>query len=207
MKYLSMLSIALLLAGCQLAPPPTEEDMQLRQSGSIDAVYSGGSYQEAASITGLNASARHEIILGSYAPGPARGYNAATNSDHYSNPEYGKNVVGGPKASAKDRIIYFAYDSSQIDSRAKAVVDKHVAYLKAHPKTRILLEGHTDSRGSREYNIALGERRAVSVLKQFKALGVKLQQIRVISYGEENPAVRGYNENAYKRNRRVVIQY
>ncbi len=199
MKYLYNLLIMLLLTGCQLAPEDEDEH-------GFNTVYSGGTYQEAAEIGGLNAD-RNEIMLGSYAPGPAYGYNPATNSDHYDNPEYGKDVVGGPKASAKDRIIYFAYDSSQIDARAKAIVNQHATYLKNRPSIRILLEGHTDSRGSREYNIALGERRAISVSKQFKALGVNPRQIRVISYGEENPAVRGYNADAYKRNRRVVIQY
>ncbi len=209
MKYLSMLSLALLLAGCQLVPPSAQnntEDLELATSSGIDGVYSGGSYSEPA---GLNATYTPGSLAsgGSYSPEPAAGYNAASNGDHYDNPNYGQNVVGGPKATAKDRIVYFAYDSSAIDSRAEAVVEEHATYLKAHPEVKILLEGHTDSRGSREYNIALGERRAISVLKRFKALGVPMKQIRVISYGEENPAVQGFTEAAYKRNRRAVIQY
>ncbi len=131
----------------------------------------------------------------------------ASTGDFYNHPNYGQGVVGGPKAVGKDRVIYFAYDSSAIDDRAKSIVKQHAGYLKQHPKTNILLEGHTDSRGSRGYNIALGERRAVSVLKLFKAQGVPMSQIRVISYGEERPAVSGFNEEAYQRNRRAVIKY
>ncbi len=198
MKYLALLALTFTLVACQSTnsnETGTTGDAEAATSSGINGVYAGGSYDPA---TGLN---------GSYQPGAASGYNAASNSDHYSNPNYGKNVVGGPNAQAKDRVIYFSYDSSAIDSRAEAIVQQHAAYLKKHPNTRILLEGHTDSRGSREYNIALGERRAIAVLKRFQALGVPVSQIRIISYGEENPAVSGFSEDAYRRNRRAVIQY
>lgn len=187
MKYLPLLASIVLIAGCQA---PTQQSTlgpgESATNSGINGVYSGGD---------------------GYQPGAASGYNAATNGDYYDNTAYGKNVIGGPTAPAKDRVIYFNFDSSNIDSRAESIVKAHAAYLKSHSKRRILLEGHTDSRGSREYNIALGERRAISVLKRFQALGVPASQIRVISYGEENPAVRGYTESAYKRNRRAVIQY
>lgn len=196
MKYFALLALSLTLVACQSSntkPASTTGSAETATSSGINGVYSGGgSYDPAA---------------GSYDPGAASGYNAATNNDHYSNPNYGKDVIGGPNAKAKDRVIYFGYNSSQIDSRAEAIVQQHAAYLKKNPNTRILLEGHTDSRGSREYNIALGERRAISVLKRFQALGVPVSQIRIISYGEENAAVNGYTEDAYRRNRRAVIQY
>lgn len=110
-------------------------------------------------------------------------------------------------AQAKDRVIYFNYDSSNIDERAQAIVKAHADYLLKNPNSNIILEGHTDERGSREYNIGLGERRATSVLREFVAYGVPANRVRIVSYGEENPAVTGYNEDAYKRNRRAVIQY
>ena len=77
----------------------------------------------------------------------------------------------------------------------------------ANPGTRIRLEGHTDERGTREYNIALGERRAKSVERAMMLRGVAKNQISVISYGEENPVALGSNEDAWAKNRRVVIQY
>lgn len=150
---------------------------------------------------------------GSYTPGSANSpYANATNSnarngDFYNNAQYGQGVVGGPSSPAKDRVIYFSYDSSNIDSRAEAIIRAHSAFLMKNPNVKILLEGHTDSRGSRGYNISLGERRAIAVMRKFLALGVKPAQIRVVSYGEEQPSVNGYNEDAYRRNRRAVIQY
>lgn len=192
MKYLLLIATACIIAGCQSsksvddAATTTVGTSEEASLSGLDGVYSGG---------------------GSYDPGAASGYNAATNANHFDNPNYGKGVVGGPQAPAKDRVIYFSYDSSKIDSRAEPIISANAAYLKQHPSARILLEGHTDSRGSREYNIALGERRAISVLKRFQALGVPASQIRIISYGEENPAVSGYNEDSYRRNRRAVIQY
>lgn len=127
--------------------------------------------------------------------------------DYYQDPNYGVNPQGGPQASSKDRVIYFSYDSSAIDSRARAVLQSHANYLRQNPQAIVILEGHTDERGTRDYNIALGERRAYSVKNQFEALGVRSAQMRVLSYGEERPAVWGSDEQSYARNRRVVIIY
>jgi peptidoglycan-associated lipoprotein len=135
------------------------------------------------------------------------GYGGAGTADHYSNPQYGVNVVGGPQSGDKDRIIYFAFDSSNIDSRSEAVIREHAKYLRAHPQTQVVLEGHTDERGTREYNISLGERRGYSVKERFTAEGVSPQQMRVMSYGEERPAAFGSSEEDYARNRRAVIVY
>ncbi|UJF24417.1 peptidoglycan-associated lipoprotein Pal [Suttonella sp. R2A3] len=125
----------------------------------------------------------------------------------YDDPTYGVNVVGGPAATEKDRVIYFSFDSSSIDNRSHNVIAQHAAYLKNNPQTAVVLEGHTDERGTREYNIGLGERRAYSVKDVFAQNGVNANQMRVLSYGEERPAVWGSDENSYARNRRVVIVY
>lgn len=125
----------------------------------------------------------------------------------YDDPTYGVNVIGGPQATEKDRVIYFSFDSSRLDKRSLNVIREHVKYLRTHPQTKVVLEGHTDERGTREYNIGLGERRAYSVKKVLIGDGVAPNQIRVLSYGEERPAVWGSNEQAYARNRRVVIVY
>ncbi len=142
-----------------------------------------------------------------YNPGKADGYNSATNGNFYDDPNYGKNPVGGPNGPAKDRVIYFGTDSVSIDSRSQKILEAHAKYLKKHSKTKVLFEGHTDSTGSRGYNVALGERRAISVIRLVNRMGVQAKQMRIISYGEENPAVTGFSENSYKRNRRVIIQY
>ena len=146
-------------------------------------------------------------------PGRATAYGNVENNtrasvgDFYEDPAYGVNVVGGPGAQAKDRVIYFAYDSAHLDDRSAAVVREHVQYLRSHPQTRVVLEGHTDERGSREYNVGLGERRAYSVKRLFRQEGVDVAQMRVLSYGEERPAAFCSNETCYAKNRRVVIIY
>lgn len=127
--------------------------------------------------------------------------------DFYQDPMYGVNVIGGPSGTERDRVVYFAFDSSNIDSRSENVIREHANYLRGHPQTMVVLEGHTDERGTREYNIGLGERRAYSVKSYLQAAGVNPQQMRVLSYGEERPAVWGTDELSYAKNRRVVIIY
>ena len=100
-------------------------------------------------------------------------------------------------------VVYFAYDSSEIRSDDVAVVTAQAAYLVKYRTAHVRLEGHTDQRGSREYNIGLGERRAQSVRKALLLQGVGDAQITTVSYGAERPAVEGSDEAAYAKNRRV----
>jgi peptidoglycan-associated lipoprotein len=104
-------------------------------------------------------------------------------------------------------VVYFDYDSSEIASQYLSVVAAHAAYLVKYPAARVRLEGNTDERGSREYNIGLGERRAQVVRKALLAQGVADAQITTVSYGEERPAVPGHDEAAYAQNRRVEFVY
>lgn len=111
-------------------------------------------------------------------------------------------------AALKQRsVIYFEYDSSEIRAEYVEVVAAHAAYLNKYPTTRVRLEGHTDERGSREYNIGLGERRAQTVRKAMQIQGVPDTQMTTVSYGEERPAAEGSDEAAYAQNRRVEIGY
>jgi peptidoglycan-associated lipoprotein len=103
------------------------------------------------------------------------------------------------------RVVYFEYDSSEIRAEYLEVVAAHAAYLAKFPSARVRLEGHTDERGSREYNIGLGERRAQTVRKALMLQGAADSQITTVSYGEERPAVEGSGEQAYAQNRRVEI--
>jgi peptidoglycan-associated lipoprotein len=112
-----------------------------------------------------------------------------------------------PSSILATRTIYFDYDSSRIRDEFRDVVAAHAEYLATHPDLNVSLEGHADERGSREYNLALGERRAQAVKQQMLLLGATSQQIRVTSYGEERPAVEGHNEQAWSQNRRVEILY
>ncbi len=103
--------------------------------------------------------------------------------------------------------VYFAYDSSDLDAESQAIAEAHATYLSNNPSTRVVLEGHADERGTREYNLALGERRAQSVVDVLIALGVSAENIENISYGEENPVAEGHDEESWRLNRRVEIRY
>lgn len=112
-----------------------------------------------------------------------------------------------PSSILATRTIYFDYDSSEIRKEFRDVVAAHAEYLAANPDLNVSLEGHADERGSREYNLALGERRALSVKQMMTVLGARSDQIRVTSYGEERPAVEGTGEEVWSQNRRVEILY
>jgi len=112
-----------------------------------------------------------------------------------------------PDSVLAKKVVYFDFDSSRIHEEDMAAVNAHAAYLAANPNARVKLEGHGDERGSREYNVALGERRAQSVEQILKLQGVGNRQISVVSYGEERPAVIGHDESAWRYNRRVEIIY
>ncbi|NKB47028.1 MAG: peptidoglycan-associated lipoprotein Pal [Legionellales bacterium] len=106
-----------------------------------------------------------------------------------------------------DQIYYFQFDGSRVASKYIPSLEAQARYLNEHPGARVLVAGHTDARGSREYNVALGERRANSVVDILRLAGVPARQIRVVSYGKERPAVLGENEQAYQYNRRVELTY
>lgn len=105
------------------------------------------------------------------------------------------------------RTIYFDFDRDTIKSEFESVVVAHARYLRANPSAQVTLQGHTDERGTREYNLALGERRANAVKRFLNIQGVSNTQMSVVSYGEERPAARGSDDSAYSQNRRVVFDY
>lgn len=113
--------------------------------------------------------------------------------------------AGALASSLSNKTVYFAYDSSDIDTAGEAVVTNFGRYLTSTPGAKVRLEGNTDERGSAEYNVALGERRAQAVARELKAKGVSDSQLSIVSYGKERPAVQGHDEAAYAKNRRVEI--
>ncbi|RDB43305.1 peptidoglycan-associated lipoprotein Pal [Halomonas sp. DQ26W] len=105
------------------------------------------------------------------------------------------------------RTIYFDFDRDNIRTEFESVLVAHARYLRSNGSARVVLQGHTDERGTREYNMALGERRANSVKRFLEVQGVSPSQLEIVSYGEERPAVRGSNDEAHAQNRRVVFAY
>ena len=116
-------------------------------------------------------------------------------------------ALDDPQSPLSVRIIYFDYDSSDIQSQFRDTIEAHSAFLIANPNVIVALEGHADERGSREYNLALGERRSQTVKRHMALLGVPSSQIRATSYGEERPVSEEHDDFAWSQNRRVEIIY
>ncbi|MBS0301323.1 peptidoglycan-associated lipoprotein Pal [Ottowia sp.] len=111
----------------------------------------------------------------------------------------------GPVGVAK--VIYFDYDSYTVKPDYQSVIDQHARFLQSRPNARLVLEGNTDQRGSREYNLALGQKRAEAVRRALTLVGANDSQIEAVSFGKEKPAVEGTSEEAYAKNRRVEFRY
>ncbi|MDO4627275.1 MAG: peptidoglycan-associated lipoprotein Pal [Pasteurellaceae bacterium] len=103
--------------------------------------------------------------------------------------------------------VYFGFDSYSVEGEYQQLLDAHAAYLTSTPSAKVLVEGNADERGTPEYNIALGQRRADAVKSFLAAKGVQGSQLSTVSYGEEKPAVLGHDESAYAKNRRAVLAY
>lgn len=184
-----LLSGLLLLSGCS----DDEADTSL-----TDGTQTAASGVNDASTSGLsNGSGMAGSEFGGASSGAGGNYPNAAIGPEFSDPS-------NPLSKS---TIYFTLDSSQVQEDFVPVITAHSRYLAAHPSQRIILEGHTDERGSREYNIALGEQRAKSVANMMKVQGVSEGQIQIVSYGEEKPAAFGSDESAWERNRRVEIVY
>lgn len=121
--------------------------------------------------------------------------------------EFSGHPLDDPASPLSQRVVYFSYDSIEIRSEDRPVLEAHAAYLADHPEANVVLEGHADERGTREYNLALGESRAASTRRLMALLGASEQQLRQVSYGEERPAVIGQDESSWQMNRRVELDY
>ena len=113
----------------------------------------------------------------------------------------------GQGPASVGRIVYFDFDSFAIRSEFNPLIEGHGRFLGGNSQRRVNLEGHTDERGGREYNLALGQKRAEAVRRALAVSGVSDAQMEAVSYGEEKPAVQGSNEEAWAKNRRVELTY
>jgi peptidoglycan-associated lipoprotein len=110
-------------------------------------------------------------------------------------------------ALRKEQIIYFDFDKSRVSGEYAQLLQAHAEFLVTNDSVKVLVEGHADERGTPEYNIALGERRAQAVSKYLQSLGVAERQISLVSYGEEKPMIKTRTEDAFAKNRRAVLVY
>jgi peptidoglycan-associated lipoprotein len=122
----------------------------------------------------------------------------------------GTSVAGVPSRAAvmpQARSVYYEYDRSEIKPDGAKVVDANAQYLRDHPELKVKVEGNADERGSREYNLALGQRRADAVSKRMTILGIPADRIETVSYGKEKPKATGHDESSWSENRRSDILY
>ena len=108
------------------------------------------------------------------------------------------------KLAQVGNTVYFGFDSSELAGEAQATLDRQAAFLNVNPTIVVIIEGHADERGTREYNLALGDRRAVAVRDYLLAKGLNAARVRTVSYGKERPAVSGSNEESWAKNRRAA---
>lgn len=169
-----------------------------------DASLTDGSIPEGAVVSGIDDTSTSTMGY------PEGDPSAFAGAEMQGIDAYG-NAMGGafddPQNPLSKQTIYFMYDSSQVHPEYIPVINAHAVFLAAHPGQRMILEGHADERGSREYNIALSEQRAKSVARAMEMEGVSPSQLSVVSYGEEKPAIEGFDESVWSQNRRVVLVY
>jgi peptidoglycan-associated lipoprotein len=183
----------------------------------IAALAFGGCSSKGGTTAGEGMEGAGGPEIGKYGDGAGSGmYGAGGRYGSGSGGQYGAGGAGGPYGdSALDdpasplskRVVYFMYDSSEVQPEYVFVVNGHAGYLAANLARTVVLEGHADERGSPEYNIALGEQRAKAVANMMRLQGVADGQIQVVSFGEEKQAVEGHDESAWRQNRRVEISY
>ena len=113
----------------------------------------------------------------------------------------------GPSSISTERSVYFDYDDYSVNGRYIDIVERHGSYLRSQAPLAIRIEGHADERGSAEYNLSLGQKRAEAVLRALKIAGARESQMEAVSYGEERPRASGHAETAWSENRRADIAY
>ncbi len=179
-KFLMALAVTLALAGCA-------SGVKLDEAPVIDA-----------NPTRVDPNAQNKPPGGDTGPVGARQVEQVKVPDAAGS-------MAGPTGVA--RIVYFDYDSFVIKPEAQAMIEAHARFIKAANNRKVVIEGHTDERGGREYNLALGQKRAEAVRKALGLLGVGDNQVEAVSFGKEKPADTGMSEDAFAKNRRAEIAY
>ena len=149
------------------------------------------------------------VACSSNKPKPGPTTDTSTRSDMTSQNQGGKYTVESLDTDAclRQRVVYFDFDRSEIKPEFQAQIACHAAYLRQFPGARVTLEGNADERGTREYNLGLGERRGNAVSSAVGAAGASTSQLNVVSYGEERPVCKEHGEGCWQKNRRVEIVY
>ena len=184
-RFLLLAAGAALLTACETA-------------SEIDAIASGASGSSATTSTASSGSSDSSSSSSSSTSSSGASSDSTTTYSYDTDPKTALIKVG-------DRVL-FGYDSSELDDDDRSVLDNQAKFLNQNPSLKVTIEGHCDERGTREYNLALGERRANSVKELLILNGINSNRIRTVSYGEEKPVVSGSNESAWSKNRRAVVK-
>jgi len=175
-RLLALFAVAFLFAACETASNVSGDSASGSSSGSATGSTTGSATSSSTASTASSTS----------------GSTAATQ------------MSDAEKLAQVGNTVYFGFDSSELDGEAQATLDRQAAFLNVNPTVVVIIEGHADERGTREYNLALGDRRAVSVRDYLLAKGLDAARIRTVSYGKERPSVAGSNEEAWAKNRRAA---
>jgi peptidoglycan-associated lipoprotein len=186
MGALAPLAAALLLAGCGSTVKLDETPVESRTPTAVGG-QTGGTGNAASATGGTGTPAPQSQVATVSLPGAAGVGNAAA-------------------GTALGRVVYFDFDSFVVKDEFRGLIDAHAKVLAAQRGKRLLIEGHTDDRGGREYNLALGQKRAQAVAKSLALLGVQESQLEAVSFGKERPVVEGQDEAAWARNRRAELK-
>jgi len=196
----------LLLAACETASTKTGD-----ASGSASGSAGSGTASSSATAGGASTSSSGSASSGSTSSGStSSGSTSSGSTSSGSTASAGSTSQPAAAVDAADLLanvgdrVLFGFDSSELTSGSQATLNRQAAFLAARPALRITIEGHCDERGTREYNLALGERRASVVRDYLVARGINAARIKTISYGKERPAAVGSNEAAWAKNRRSV---
>lgn len=181
LRFLSLLLATALLAGCGSSIKLDDVPVEDRTASAVPPQGGAGSGSSAGTgATGQSAVAPVTVAPAAQDPAPPAGL---------------------------ERVIYFDFDSHAIRPEFQTIIEGHARHLRASGARKVVIEGHTDERGGREYNLALGQRRAEAVRRALGLLGVPDAQVEAVSFGKEKPAVPGSDEAAWARNRRAEIVY
>ena len=158
-------------------------------------------------LGGCASQAEKPAVVEAPAVRPVAGGDYGAGTAPIQHESYADRPWDDPASPLYRKVIYFDYDSSEIRSEFVPLLQTHAGYLAKHSGARVTMEGHTDERGSREYNLALGDQRAQTVQRFMLAEGVQADQAATLSFGEEKPAAPGHSEGPWSQNRRVELAY
>ena len=190
-RLIALAAVAFFVAACETASQTSTDSAGESSSSTASSSASTSSSSGSSGSSGSSSSPSSSSSSSSSSSGTASSSSAAVDS-------------AADKLAAVGNTVYFGYDSAVLDGNSQATLFRQAAFLKGNPSLTVTIEGHCDERGTREYNLALGERRAAAARDYLLAQGVDPARIRVISYGKERPIAAGSNETSWSKNRRAA---